>query len=57
MGFMNRVREEANSAIDAATNTNAQQFSEGKQHVVLQMTLKEMFIGTGSNYYQVMRCE
>ena len=48
MGFMDRVREEANSAIDAATNTNAKQFSGGQQYVVLQVTLKEKFIGTGS---------
>ena len=48
MGFMDRVKEEANSAIDAATNTAPRQFAGGQQYVVLQVTLKEKFVGTGS---------
>ena len=48
MGFMDRVKEEATSAIDATTNTNARQFGSSQQYVVLQVTLKEKFIGTGS---------
>ena len=49
MGFMDRVKEEASSAMAAAQNTDQRQFSSaGKMHVVLQVTLKEKLIGTGS---------
>ena len=48
MGFMDRVKEEASSAINATTNTTARQFVGGQQYVVLQVTLKEKFVGTGS---------
>ena len=49
MGFMDRIKEEAASTIAATQNTSQQQYtSNGKAYVVLQVTLKEKFIGTGS---------
>ena len=53
MGIMDRIKEEASSAVASATNTSPQQVqqflsSEPKRYVVLQVTLKEKFIGTGS---------
>lgn len=53
MGIMDRIKEEASSAVASATNTDKQQVqqffsSEQKKYVVLQVTLKEKFIGTGS---------
>ena len=48
MGFMDRMREEAASTFAAAQNTAPQQYQQARQYVVLQVTLKEKFIGTGS---------
>lgn len=51
MGIMDRIKEEASSAISASQNTTQQQFAPqqaDKRYVVLQVTLKEKFIGTGS---------
>ena len=50
MGIMDRIKEEANSAIAASQNTAPQAFQQQpmKPYVVLQVTLKEKFIGTGS---------
>ena len=49
MGIMDRIKEEAASTVAAAENV--QQFipkRAEKPYVVLQVTLKEKFIGTGS---------
>ena len=64
MGLMDRIKEEANSAISSSFNTEpprqAQQVQQPQQqvayqpqvripeYVVLQVTLKEKMIGTGS---------
>ena len=49
MGFMDRMKEEAASSIAAAQNVEQRQYpSGGNRYVVLQVTLKEKFIGTGS---------
>jgi len=51
MGFMDRIKEEAASTMGAVGNQQQQQFAprrEDKRYVVLQVTLKEKFIGTGS---------
>ena len=68
MGIMDRIKEEANSAISATMNTTSTQPQQQAQpqaqpqpqqmqyqpqmripqYVVLQVTLKEKFIGTGS---------
>ena len=49
MGFMDRIKEEASSTMAATQNTAQQQYTNtGKSYVVLQVTLKEKFIGTGS---------
>lgn len=52
MGIMDRIKEEAASAISASQNTTQQQYAmpqqDNKKYVVLQVTLKEKLIGTGS---------
>ena len=43
------MKEEAASSIAAAQNVDQRQFASGSnRYVVLQVTLKEKFIGTGS---------
>ena len=51
MGIMDRIKEEAASTIGAVSNQQQQQYAPpqaDKRYVVLQVTLKEKFIGTGS---------
>ena len=48
MGFMDRIKEEASSTLVATQNAEPRQIRGGNQYVVLQVTLKEKFIGTGS---------
>lgn len=51
MGLMDRIKEEAASTMGAMSNTAPQQAPQQyakKPYVVLQVTLKEKFIGTGS---------
>lgn len=52
MGIMDRIKEEAASTMGAMSNTSPQQQAPQqhakKPYVVLQVTLKEKFIGTGS---------
>lgn len=48
MGFMDRIKEEAASTMAATQNDAPRQYGNDKKYVVLQVTLKEKFIGTGS---------
>ena len=48
MGLMDRFKEEAASTIEAVQNDEPRVARDGKQYVVLQVTLKEKMIGTGS---------
>ena len=50
MGIMDRIKEEAASTMGAVQNSSPQQYApqSGQKYVVLQVTLKEKFIGTGS---------
>lgn len=47
MGIMDKIKDEAASAISASVDA-VQSFSSDRPYVVLQVTLKEKFIGTGS---------
>ncbi len=48
MGIMDRVKEEARSTVAAVQNTAPQNTGARQQYVVLQVTLKEKMIGSGS---------